>query len=125
MEREKFWERLTKFFKNSESKIDVDKYFEICEQLGQEVDWNKIPVSLNELPDIARTAIEIFNMMGDRIAVDIGYLGKDYTNLALLIDIYAIEDKELFLEIITWLDSRAITKSTEYMKRERDKLKRK
>jgi len=64
-------------------------------------------------------------MMGDRIAVDIGYLGKDYTNLALLIDIYAIEDKELFLEIITWLDSRAITKSTEYMKRERDKLKRK
>lgn len=64
-------------------------------------------------------------MLGDRIAVDIGYLGKDYTNLPMLMDVYAIEDKELFLEIINWLDSRAIKQSADAMKRERDKLKRK
>ncbi len=64
-------------------------------------------------------------MLGDRIVADIGYLGKDYTNLPLLIDTYEIDDKEFFLEIINWLDSRAIEQSAEFMKREREKLKRK
>lgn len=64
-------------------------------------------------------------MLGDRIVADIGYLGKDYSNLSILMDAYEIEDKEFFLEIINWLDSRAIKQSAEHMKRERDKLKRK
>tara|TARA_R100000479_G_C6246348_1_gene150740 strand:- start:138 stop:335 length:198 start_codon:yes stop_codon:yes gene_type:complete len=64
-------------------------------------------------------------MLGDRIVADIGYLGKDYTNLPVLMEVYDIEDKELFLEIINWLDSRAIKQNAEMMKRERDKLKRK
>ncbi len=64
-------------------------------------------------------------MLGDRVAADIGYLGKDYTNLPLLMEAYEIDDKEFFLEIINWLDSRAIKQSSDMMKRERDKLKRK
>ena len=64
-------------------------------------------------------------MLGDRIAADIGYLGKDYTNLPLYMEVWGVEDKEFFLEIINWLDSRAIKQSAEPMKRERDKLKRK
>ena len=50
---------------------------------------------------------------------------KDFTNLRLYMDIYAVEDKELFLEILTFLESRAIESSRETMKREREKLKRK
>ena len=38
---------------------------------------------------------------------------------------YDIEDKELFLEILTYLESRAIKQSQEQLKREREKLKRK
>ena len=34
------------------------------------------------------------------------------------------KDKEYFLEILAWLDARAIKKSSEMMKREYDKLKR-
>ncbi len=37
----------------------------------------------------------------------------------------AIEDEELFLEILTYLESRAVKQSQETLKRERDKLKRK
>jgi hypothetical protein len=40
-------------------------------------------------------------------------------------DIYGIEDKELFLDILFFLETRAISKSHEAMKREREKLKRK
>ena len=60
------------------------------------------PCFLEEIPEIARAAINAFNMLGDRIAVDIGYLGKDYTNLPLYMEIWEIEDKEFFLEIINW-----------------------
>ena len=63
-------------------------------------------------------------MIGDRAYPEIGYVGKDYTNLSYYIDIYDVEDKEYFLEILAWLDARAIKKSSEMMKREYDKLKR-
>ena len=41
--------------------------------------------------------------------------------------IYEIEEKEtdFLLEIIEWLDARAIKKSQEHLKREYDKIKRK
>jgi len=39
--------------------------------------------------------------------------------------IHGIEDTELFLEILTYLESRAIQQSREQLKREREKLKRK
>ena len=77
------------------------------------------------MPDLAQDAVNTFNTLGDRIVVDIGYLGKDYSNLPILMQAYKIENPELFLEILHWLDSRAIKKSQEHMKRERDKLKNK
>ena len=58
--------------------------------------------------------------MGDRIYPEIGYVGKDYTNLKHFIEIYEVEDIN-FLEILNWLDSRAIKKSSEQLKKEMDK----
>jgi hypothetical protein len=52
-------------------------------------------------------------------------MGKDFANLSHYISIHGIEDKELFLEILTYLESRAIKQSQEQLKREREKLKRK
>ena len=53
------------------------------------------------------------------------YMGKDFTNLPYYIKAYEVEDIELFLEILTFLESRAIDQSQKQLKRERDKLKRK
>lgn len=119
------WERLNKFVDSSESKITSDRYFEICEQLGKAPDPERIPVEWADLPGICQTAFHVFNMLGDRLVADIGYLGKDYSNLETILSTHYIEDKELFLEILHWLDSRAIQQSAEQMKREREKLKRK
>jgi hypothetical protein len=66
-----------------------------------------------------------FSSLGDRIFPDIGYLGKDFTTLPYYIEMYDIQDTELFLEILTYLESRAIKASQEQLKREREKLKRK
>lgn len=101
-----------------------DRYFEMMEQLEQEPKQEEIPPDFEDLPDIFTYAVQTFNLLGDKIVPDIGYVGKDYTNLPQLIEIWEIEDKYYFLEILSWLDSRAIKKSSEQMKREREKLKR-
>lgn len=102
-----------------------ESYFNMCEQLGKEPDPKKIPPDMDDLPEIVQIAIAIFNTLGDRAYPDIGYVGKDYTNLPVLFEIYGVEDKELVLNVLTFLDSRAIKTSSERLKAEHDKLKRK
>jgi hypothetical protein len=105
-----------------------ERYFKMCEQIGQEPKEHEIPPDLEDFPEIAINAIFTFSNLGDKVYPDVGYIGKDFTNLPLYFNIYninSIEDQELFLEILTYLDSRAIKKSQEALKRERDKLKRK
>lgn len=101
-----------------------DRYLTMCEQLGKEPDLSEMPPGYEDLPDIAIYAINTFSMLKDRVYPDIGYLGKDYSNLPIFIEIFGIEDKELFLEILDLLDSRAVEQSRTMLKRERDKLKR-
>ena len=95
------------------------------EQMGLPVEEDKIPPGYEDLPTIAVDAMNTFNQLGDRAYPDIGYVGKDYTNLNHYMDLYEIDDKEFFLHILTWLDSRAIKQSQEQLKREHEKLKRK
>ena len=102
-----------------------DRYLTMCEQLGKEPNPDEIPPDWEDFPEIVRLAINTFNMLGDRVFPDIGYIGKDYTNLSEFMEVYEIQDKEYFLDILNWLDSRAIKKSSEELKREYDKLKRK
>ena len=102
-----------------------DRYLDMMEQLGKEPVVEEIPPDFNDLPEIMVDALNTFNMLGDRIYPEIGYTGKNYTNLPFFIEVYNIEDTEFFLEILSWLDSRAIKKSSEQMTKEYDKLKRK
>jgi hypothetical protein len=97
----------------------------MCEQLGKEPDPEEMPPDIRDFPDIAINAMNTFSNLGDRIYPDIGYMGKDFTNLPYYIEMHGIEDTDLFLEILTYLESRAIDSSQEQLKREREKLKRK
>ncbi len=95
--------------------------------MGQPIDPERMPISWDDFPDIVVNAINIFNRLGDRVYPEIGYVGKDYTNLSLYMEVYGIEesDKDFLLELIEWYDSRAIKKAAEQLKREYDKIKRK
>jgi hypothetical protein len=101
-----------------------NKYLDMMEQLGKEPIEEEIPPDFEDLPEVVVDAVATFNMLGDRVYPEIGYVGKDYTNLNYYMDIYSVEDKEYFLEILAWLDARAVKKSSEMMKREYEKLKR-
>jgi hypothetical protein len=93
--------------------------------MDKEPDPKEIPPDMEDFPDIAIHALNTFSNLGDRLVPDVGYMGKDFTNLPYYIKFYGVEDEQLFLEILTWLESRAIDRSHESMKREREKLKRK
>jgi len=112
-------------YKNLDAKMTQERYLAMCEQLGKEPDPDEIPPDWHDFPDIVQLAINTFNILGDRVYPEIGYIGKDYTNLPHLLEVYNIEDKEYFLELLQWLDSRAIKQSSDQLKREYDKLKRK
>lgn len=102
-----------------------ERYFKMCEQMGKDPVAEEIPPDWEDFPEIAVIAMNTFGMLGDRMYPDIGFVGKDFTNLPLYLDTYGIEDKELFLEILNLLESRAVKHSHEQLKREREKLKRK
>lgn len=119
------WTRLENWQKNAEIGMSKDKYLEIQAQLGQEPDPERCPPGDEDLPEIIINSIEIFNLLGDRIYPEIGYIGKDYTNLPLLMKLYNIDNVEILIEALSRLDAHAIKKSQEELKREYDKLKRK
>jgi hypothetical protein len=102
-----------------------ERYFEMMEQLEQDPVEDEIPPTWEDFPEDVISAINVFNLLGDRVYPDIGYIGKDYTNLPILTDVYGVNDTELLMDVLNFLDSRAIKQSSESLKKERDKLKRK
>jgi hypothetical protein len=89
--------------------------------MGVEPNPDKIPPELTDFPVEVQEALEIFNNLNDRIVADIGYLGKDYTILPLYME--NIEDRRLFLDVLSWMDNKIIKKSAEEMKRARERAK--
>jgi hypothetical protein len=105
-----------------------DKYYELMSQLGKDPVEAEIPPAWEDFPYIAQLAIVVYNKLGDRVAADIGFLGKDYTLLSTLLDVYQVNDlsdKELLLEIVCWIEEHNIKRSKELMDKEREKLKNK
>jgi len=125
---EELFKRLEKYFQNSDAKMTKDRYLNMCEQLNQDPDPERMPPGIEDFPEIVLDAINTYNSLGDNVVADIGFVGKDYTSLPYYFEIYEVtnlEDKRTFLEILNYLESRAIKHSQEQMKKERDKLKRK
>jgi hypothetical protein len=104
--------------------MTYEKYINMCEQLNKEPEQDEIPPEIDDFPIDVQKAMILFNKLGDRIYPDIGYLGKDYTQLPVYMDVYEVENKKLFLETLIRLDSKIIQKSASALKAERDRLKR-
>ena len=99
----------------------------MCEQTGEEIDWEKCPPEIEDFPDSVLIALNIFNSLGVRVYPDIGYMGKDFTNLSLLYDLYLIKEyeKDWLFELLLFLDSNNIKENQRRLKSEYDKIKRK
>lgn len=124
-QKDELWERLEKWQTQSNVGMSKDRYLEMMEQMGKDPDPEKCPPGVEDFPNCVLDAIHIFNLLGDRVYPDVGYIGKDYTNLPILMEIYAIDNVELLIETLSRLDNHAIKSSQEKLKREYDKIKSK
>ena len=99
----------------------------MCEQTGQEVDWEKCPADWEDFPPLVWEMVDIYNSLGDRVAADIGFLGKDYTNLPLIFELRGIDthQKEVIFDLLLWLEARNIQISAEKVRAEYAKIKQK
>lgn len=125
-QREKCLKRLEQLFKNLDSGMTRERYFEMQEQMGLEPIEDDVPPDWEDFPELVGVAVECFNRLGDRVFPEIGYIGKDYTSLPIFLQLSVEEsEKDFFLQILEWLDNRAIKKASEELKRQYDKMKRK
>ena len=81
--------------KEQSSPISVDQYLEICEQLGQEPDPQKMPLTESDFPAEVQVAFFMFNLLSDNWEGMSGsYMGKDWSHCSQLFQIYGIEDQK-------------------------------
>ena len=105
-----------------------DQYLMMCEQTGEEIDWDRCPPEAEDFPDSVTTALNIFYSLGDRIFADVGFTGKDYTNLEHYFRVYHVTEKieiDWITELLLWLESRTIKESQDKLRSEMERMKRK
>jgi hypothetical protein len=93
------------------------------EQLGKEP--NNPPVGYEDLCPDCQIALNIYNRLGNRVYGDVGFVGKDYTNLPILIEIFEITNKNYLIDLLNVLDAFNIDKSQKGMKKMMDDIKKK
>lgn len=124
-QKELLWQRIEDWHKHSAKGMTKEKYISIQEELGRDIDFEKCPPGIEDFPDIVIDALNIYDRLGNRVYPDVGYVGKDFTNLPIYLKLYQIDNVELLMEILSRLDAHAIKSSQEEIKRAYDKLKRK
>ena len=82
----------------------------MCEQTGEEIDWERCPADWEDFPDLVWETVDIYNSLGDRIFPDVGYVGKDFTNLQFIFKMRKTpkHEQEIIFDLILWLDARNI-----------------
>jgi len=123
--KEESVELLNKFLKDSDSPIDKEKYLEVQRQLGKEPDPDKIPLGFDDLTPDCQIAINIYNRLGNRVYGEVGFTGKDFTNLPILIEAHNIVNKLYLLDLLNCLDNFYLKKNAKQIKKMIDDMKKK
>ena len=124
-ELKELFEVMEKFLRDLDSPISKEQYLATMKELGQEPDSKKIPLGFEDVPEDAQLAFNIYNKLGNRVYGDVGFTGKDYTNLPILIEIYRICDKDLLIDLLNVIDAFNINKSQKQLKKMYDDMKKK
>ena len=93
--------------------IDLDKYLRICEELNQEPDPTKMPVSPADLPYEAQLAFFVYSFLPDRWEGMSGtYLGKDWSSISVIFEVFEIEETKLVFTLCKHLERFNIEKAS-------------
>ena len=86
-----------------------DAYFEMCEMLGQDPIEEEIPVEVSDFPDLVQQCFVLYGILADNWdSMGGGYMGKDYSIVFNLLQVYQITEPEeilLCLDFLQHMDS--------------------
>ena len=112
----------TKF---SKSQRKWDEYLAVCEKLGKEPNYDKMPMDDGNFPYEVQLALLVHSVLPDRWdGMSGSYLGKDWSALGTLLNVYNIEDKKtvsFFLKNIDMLQTRSINDEMEKERKRRER----
>jgi hypothetical protein len=95
---------LRRYFQNSDIHMSKDAYFEMCEMLGQEPIDEEIPVEIGDFPDLVQQCFVVYQILPDSWdSMGGGYMGKDYTIVFNLLQVYGVTDPEEILLVLDFL----------------------
>jgi len=104
----------------TQGSIDLDKYLKICEQLGEEPNPDKMPVTVDQYPLEVQQAFLIHDLLPDRWdGMSGSYFGKDMSALGSLLDIWEIEDKRTIVYFIKHIEARKVDKINKELEQKR------
>ena len=73
----------------------------MCEQMGWEPSEEEMPVDASSLETSAQYALILLNVLPDKWEGMSGtWMGKDYSGLAAIMDIYEIDDRREVFELL-------------------------
>lgn len=105
--RKFYWEqvaqikRLLERYVKQQDSIDIEKYLKICEQLGQEPDPDKMPLTPSDFPAEVQVAFFIFGFLEDEWEGMSGtYMGKRWSNIEYLFNLYEVDSPKTILYIM-------------------------
>lgn len=107
--------------------MSKDQYLDMCEQMGEEPDWDKCPPEWDDFPQVVVDAVNIYYSLGSKVYPDIGFVGKDFTNFDFLLDLYKVpkHNIDFVFDLLKYLEGREVEASQRRLKAEYDKIKKK
>lgn len=92
---------MNRYVREADSKIDVDKYLRICEELGQEPDPAKMPLEPSVFPEEVQVAFFMFSLLPDHWEGMSGtYMGKYWDGIDYFFKVYGIEDHKTIIYLM-------------------------
>lgn len=84
--------------KETDQNFTVDRYLKLCEQLGNEPNPQKMPLTQSDFPAEVQVAFFILSFLSDVWDGMSGmYMGKNWAPIAALLDAHEIEDRQTIL----------------------------
>jgi hypothetical protein len=112
--------------KFSKSQKKWDEYLVVCERLGKEPDYNKLPMNDGAFPYEVQLAFFIHSLLPDRWdGMSGSYMGKDWSAVGTLLDIHDIEYKKTVIFFLKYIDIYASNQINEEMDAKRKQAERK
>ena len=92
---------------------------DIIEQMGEEYDEDRAPPDADSFPYEVSIAFHIYSKLPCLYAGMGAYVGKDLASLEVLFDVQGVEKiyRRAILDLIMWIDHKAIKKSADETKR--------